>query len=235
MGNEAQQQQGKSIKEWQLEDRPREKMMQRGVQALTNAELLAILIQNGTKSKSALDLAKELLAYSHQDLNELARTGMKTMMNIKGIGPAKAIILMAALEIGRRKQLESAIEKKSILSSKDAAELLIPLIADLPHEAFCVIYLNTANKILHYEQISVGGLAATVVDIRMIMKNALQWLASNLIIAHNHPSGNLRPSNQDKQITRKLNEAAGLLDIRLNDHIIIGGNRYFSFADEGIL
>lgn len=230
-----QQEIGKSIKDWELEDRPREKMAQRGVQALTNAELLAILIQKGTKNKSALDLAKELLTYSHQDLNELARMSMKTMMAIKGIGSAKAITLMAALEIGRRKQLKLAVEKQSILNSKDAADLLIPYISDLPHEVFCVIYLNTANKILHYEQISAGGLAATVVDIRMIMKSALQWLASNLIIAHNHPSGNLRPSNQDKQITQKLAEAASLLDIKLNDHIIIGGNHYFSFADEGIL
>lgn len=235
MIKEAQQEERKSIKKWEPEDRPREKMMQKGVQALTNAELLAILIQNGTKNKSALDLAKELLAYSHQELNELAKLGIKTIMTIKGIGQAKAIILIAALEIGRRKQLDSAIKKKHIRNSKDAAALLAPLISDLPHEAFCVIYLNTANKVLHYEQISTGGLAATIVDIRMIMKNALQWLASGLIIAHNHPSGNLRPSREDRQITQKLTEAAGLLDIKLNDHIIIGGNSYFSFVDEGIL
>jgi len=235
MNNKNQEEERKSIKQWELEDRPREKMAQRGVQALTNAELLAILIQKGTKNKSALDLARELMAYSHQNLNELARMGIKTMMSIKGIGQAKAVTLMAALEIGRRKQLDSAIEKKQIRNSKDAADILRPLISDLPHEAFCVIYLNTANKILHYEQISNGGLAATVVDIRMIMKNALQWLATGVIIAHNHPSGNLRPSRQDRQITQKLREAVMLFDIRLNDHIIIGGNKYFSFADEGIL
>ncbi|HET8573876.1 MAG TPA: DNA repair protein RadC [Edaphocola sp.] len=235
MAKEEQQEKWKSIKEWEWEDRPREKMMQKGAKALTNAELLAILIQKGTKNKSALDLAKTLLTHSHQDLNELARLGLKTMMTIKGIGQAKALTLMAALELGRRKQLYSAIEKKHILNSKDAAGLLAPLIADLPHEAFCVIYLNTANKVLHYEQISTGGLAATVVDIRMIMKNALQWLATGLIIAHNHPSGNLKPSRQDRQITQKLAEAGRLLDIKLNDHIIVSNNHYLSFADEGIL
>lgn len=227
--------QKKSIKDWETEDRPREKMMQKGTQALTNAELIAILLQNGTKNKSAVDLAKELLEKAHQDLNELARTGMKSMMEVKGIGSAKAITLMAALELGRRKQLNSALEKKSILSSKDAAALLHPILSDLPHEAFVVIYLNTAQKVLHYEKVSTGGLAATVVDVRLIMKNALQWLATGLIIAHNHPSGNLKASRQDEQITQKLKQAALLFDITLTDHVIITANGYLSFADSGLL
>lgn len=225
----------KTIKEWETEERPREKMMQKGVQALTNAELIAILFQNGTRNKSAVDLAKELLERFHQDLNELARTGMKSMMEVKGIGTAKAITLLAALELGRRKQLNNALEKKSILCSKDAAALLHPLLSDLPHEAFVVVYLNTAQKVLHYEQISAGGLAATVVDIRMILKNALQWLATNLIIAHNHPSGNLKASRQDEEITQKLKNAALLFDIRLTDHLIITADSYLSFSDLGIL
>lgn len=225
----------KSIKEWESEERPREKMMQKGVQALTNAELLAILIKEGTRQKSAVDLAKELLEKAHQDLNELARLGMKTMTEVKGIGPAKALTLLAALELGKRKQLEQALEKKSILSSKDAFSLLHPLLADLPHEAFVVIYLNTAHRVLHFEQISIGGLAATVVDVRLILKNALEWRASNLIISHNHPSGNLKASEQDKQITQKLKQAADFFDIKLSDHLIVTNGGYLSFADTGLL
>lgn len=225
----------KSIKEWESEERPREKMMQKGAGALTNAELIAILLQNGTRNKSAVDLAKELLANAHQDLSELARTGLKAMTEVKGIGMAKAITLMAALELGRRKQLSGALEKKSILNSKDAFRLLHPLLSDLPHEAFVVIYLNTAQKVLHYEQISVGGLSSTVVDVRMIMKNALQWRAANIILAHNHPSGNLKASRQDKLITEKLKQAAGFFDIHLADHLIITANSYLSFMDSGLL
>lgn len=225
----------KSIKEWEVEERPREKMAQKGAKALTNAELLAILIGSGTRNKSAVDVAKELLELAHQDLSELARIGLKGMMDIKGIGQARAITLMAALELGRRKQINGALEKKSILSSREASDLLTPLLSDLPHEAFCVVYLNRSHKVLHYEQISTGGLSATVVDIRLIMKNALQWLASNLIIAHNHPSGNLKPSKQDEDITQKLKQAALFFDIHLSDHVIITANGYFSFADDGLI
>lgn len=225
----------KSIKEWEIEERPREKMLLKGEKALTDAELLAILIGTGTRDKSAIDLAKELLTQANNDLNHLARTGMKAMMKIKGIGPAKAITLAAALELGRRKLINTALEQKFIKNSQEAANLLAPLLSDLPHEAFYVIYLSTNGKIIHHEQISSGGLAATIVEPRLIIRKALNWYAASLIVAHNHPSGNLTPSHADKKITSKLKQAADLFDIRLNDHLIITNNGYLSFADEGFL
>jgi len=225
----------KPIKEWSLEERPREKMMTRGTGALTNAELLAILISKGTKAKSALDLARDLLKIVGDDLNALGKLSHKSMRQLKGIGPTKAITLTAALELGRRRQQYTVLEKSKIGGSQDAFDIFNALIGDHDHEALAILYLNTANKVKHTEVLSHGGLSATVVDIRLILKNALLHAAPKIIIAHNHPSGNLTPSQSDKDITRKLQEASKLLDIQFLDHLIIGHNAYFSFADKDML
>jgi len=225
----------KPIKEWNEDDRPREKMALKGSSALSNAELIAILIANGTREKSAVDLAKEILDFAQNDLNNLARLSLKEMQQIKGIGQAKAISILAALELGRRRQQYMSLEKKKISSSKDAFEILAPMIADKEHEALAVLYLNTANKVTQTEILSYGGLSATIVDIRIILKNALLHLASKIIIAHNHPSGNMQPSKADKDITEKLKQASNYLEIQFLDHLIIGQDSYYSFADEGYI
>lgn len=222
------------ITQWHEDDRPREKLLKKGAAALTNAELLAILIQNGTRSKSALDLAKEILQLSQQNLELLGRLTIKEMQTVKGIGAAKAIILQAAMELGRRRQTEKVV-LQAISSSKVAAEMLYPIIMDKPHEAFTIMYLNNANKVIQIEIVSEGGITATVVDIKVILKKALLHLASKIILAHNHPSGNLTPSAADKNITQKIKAAAQTLEIDVLDHIIIGRNEYYSFADEGDL
>lgn len=225
----------KPIKEWNEDDRPREKMALKGSSALSNAELIAILIANGTREKSAVDLAKEILDFAQNDLNNLARLSLKEMQQIKGIGQAKAISILAALELGRRRQQYMSLEKKKISSSKDAFEILAPMIADKEHEALAVLYLNTANKVTQTEILSYGGLSATIVDIRIILKNALLHLAPKIIIAHNHPSGNMQPSKADKDITEKLKQASSYLEIQFLDHLIIGQDSYYSFADEGYI
>lgn len=225
----------KPIKEWNEDDRPREKMALKGASALSNAELIAILIANGTREKSAVDLAKEILDFAQNDLNNLARLSLKEMQQIKGIGQAKAISILAALELGRRRQQYMSLEKKKISSSKDAFEILAPMIADKEHEALAVLYLNTANKVTQTEILSYGGLSATIVDIRIILKNALLHLAPKIIIAHNHPSGNMQPSKADKDITEKLKQASNYLEIQFLDHLIIGQDAYYSFADEGYI
>lgn len=227
--------QNRSIKNWAIEDRPREKMVQKGSSALTNAELLAILIRNGTPQKSAIDLAKEVMESVQQDLNLLGRRNLKEFQKIKGIGTAKAITLMAALELGRRRQLEEGLVRKKIVTSQNAAAVFIPLLRDHSHETFCVLYLNHAAKLLTYEFISNGGLTSTIVDIKVIFKHALQHLASFIMVGHNHPSGNKTPSQSDKNITQKIKQAATVLDIRLLDHIIVANNDYFSFADAGLI
>jgi len=223
------------IKFWALDDRPREKMMEKGQAALSNAELVAILIQNGTPEKSAVDLAREVLAITGNNLNSLGKLNHKDFQVIRGIGEAKAITLMAALELGRRRQAEFIPKRTSITSSRMAADILIPVLQDYKYEVFCVMYLNRGNKLIRQEIISHGGLTATVVDIRIIMKHALDYLAASIFISHNHPSGSLRPSKADRELTQKIKNAGQLLDITLVDHLIIGQQDYFSFADEGIL
>lgn len=223
----------KSIKDWNPDDRPREKMMLKGAAALSDAELLAILIANGNKEKSALDLGKELLLLAQNDLNQLGKMDHKKMSSIKGLGPAKSITLMAALELGRRRQMYTSMEKPKISSSKDAFEVIQPIIGDKEQENVVVLYLNTANKVMQSEILSYGGLSATIVDIRIILKNALINLAPKIILAHNHPSGHLQPSKADIDITKKLQQAAQYLDIQFLDHLIIGHNNYLSMADEG--
>ncbi len=227
--------QSKSIKNWAIDDRPREKMLQKGPVALSDAELLAILISSGTKEKSALDLAREILAASDHNLQELGKVSIKALQKTKGIGEARAITIAAALELGRRRQLGNALERPVIKQSKDAADIVIPLINDLSHEALCVLFLNQSNKVVRHEIMSSGGLSGTVVDNRMILKQALLYNCNKLILAHNHPSGQLKPSKADIDVTAKLKAAAAVMDIQLLDHIIVSGTTYTSLADEGLL
>lgn len=225
----------KSIKDWAESDKPRERMLMKGQSALSDAELIAILIQSGTKEMSAVDLAREVLRLGNQNLSFLGKLNLKDFQAIKGIGEARAVTIAAALELGRRRQSSEGVMGKYITTSSQAAHILLPLMDDLQYEKFAVLCLNRSNKILHIEFVSSGGVTGTIVDPKVIFKIALQYLTSNLIIAHNHPSGNLNPSSADKKITEKLQAGASLLDIKLTDHIIIADRKYFSFADQGLL
>ena len=227
------QEQNYSIKEWAKNDRPREKLLSKSPEALSDAELLAILIQNGTRSKSAVDLAREVLQLARNNLNQLGRVSTKDLMKIKGVGLAKASLIAAALELGRRRQEGSWEEKKQVNESRDIAKFLKTRLQDLSFEVFAVLYLNRANRIINFEIISQGGITGTVADPRIILKKALENEAVSLILCHNHPSGNLKPSRADELLTSKIKEAALLLDIRVLDHIIVSDRGYYSFADEG--
>ncbi len=222
-----------TIKNWAIDDRPREKLEQKGKDALSNAELLAILINNGYKDKSALKLAQEILLLCNNNLNELHKLEINDFNNIKGIGPAKAITIIAALELGKRRHLEKTIEKIQITKSKQLAEYLKTILQNEKIEYFIVVYLNNANKILSHEKLSEGGINGTVADPRIIFKRALENSASSIVLCHNHPSGNLEPSKADIKLTEKLIEAGKFLDIRVTDHIIVSENGYYSFADNG--
>ncbi|MFS4456442.1 RadC family protein [Maribacter sp. 2304DJ31-5] len=224
-----------SIKHWSDDDRPREKLVQKGRSVLSDAELIAILIGSGSKSESAVELSKKILASVDNNLNELGRLSINQLMQFKGIGEAKAVSIAAALEIGRRRRGEGETKIKKIGSSRDAYELLFPLMGDLEHEEFWILFLNNANKIMHKSQLSKGGITGTLVDIRLIMKQTLELGAVGLILAHNHPSGTLVPSNADKEITQKIKKAGEALDIKVLDHLIITQHDYFSFADGQIL
>ncbi|WP_010519379.1 RadC family protein [Croceivirga radicis] len=224
-----------SIKHWSDDDKPREKLVAKGRTALSDAELIAILIGSGSRDESAVELSKRILAAADNNLNELGKLSIKQLMQFKGIGEAKAISIAAALEIGRRRRGEAAAKITKITCSKDVFDLLQPLLGDLPHEEFWIVYLNNSNKVLFKEQLSKGGITGTLVDVRLVMKNALEQGAVGLILAHNHPSGTLKASTADKQITQKLKSAAEVLDIKVLDHLIITQTAYFSFADEGVL
>ena len=224
-----------SIKNWSVDDRPREKMLAKGAEALSNSELLAIMINNGTKSKSAVDLAKEILRLGSDNLNELGKITLKDFQQIKGIGQAKAITIAAALELGRRRQAAATLEKPVVQTSKDIAQYLKAVLKDFTYEVFAVLFLNRANKINHFEIISRGGITATVADPRIILKKALEEDATSIVLSHNHPSGSLKPSKADKELTKKIIEAAKYLDINVIDHIIVSEEGYYSFADDGIL
>ncbi|HNR74967.1 MAG: DNA repair protein radc [Bacteroidetes bacterium OLB12] len=224
-----------NIREWSPEDRPREKLLLKGTSALSEAELVAILIGSGTTKTSAVELAKKVLLLSHNNLNELARLGVKDLMKIKGIGEAKAITIVAALELGRRRKAQDLDEKPKISSSQDAFNLLQGDLMDLPHEEFWVLLLNRMNKVVKMKRISEGGVSGTVADPKIIYKLALENLATGVIVAHNHPSGNLKPSQSDIDLTRKLKEAGKFLEVQLLDHLIIANRNYFSFADEGLI
>lgn len=225
-----------SIKNWALDDRPREKLLSKGSEALSTSELLAILINNGTKDKSAVDLAKELLSEVHNDLQKLGALSVMELLKlkIKGLGEAKAVTIAAAMELGIRRDV---LEKKKVIivSSKDIADYLRAQFQYKSHELFTVVFLNRANKVLHHEIISEGGITGTVADPRVILKKALEHNATSIILSHNHPSGSLKPSRQDEEITSKLKEAGRYMDIQVIDHIIVSDEGYYSFADEGIL
>jgi DNA repair protein RadC len=224
-----------TIKGWSPDDRPREKMTLKGTSALSDAELLAILIGTGTAKLSAVEVSKKALQQAGNNLNELARFTAKDLMKVKGIGVAKAITIMAAMELGRRRKDAEADEKPKIGSSKEAYEQLAGSMMDLPHEEFWVLLLNRAHRVIKKKRISEGGVSGTVADPKIIFKMALEELASGVIVAHNHPSGNLSASQSDIDLTRKLKEAGKFLEIQLLDHIIICGQKYFSFADEGMV
>lgn len=224
-----------SIKEWSAEDRPREKFFKKGAQSLSDAELLAILIGSGTKNISAVELSKIILSEADNNLIQLGKFTLEDFEKNKGIGRVRALVILAALELGRRRNYAEALERKKISSSKDVFDLFHPILSDLSHEEFWILLLNRSNMIIDKSRISQGGITGTVIDTRIILKNALEKLACGLILCHNHPSGNMMPSDSDKNITKKMKEAAGIMDISLLDHIIIAGNIYFSFSDEGII
>ncbi|MFG6685616.1 DNA repair protein RadC [Mariniflexile sp. HNIBRBA6329] len=224
-----------SIKNWSQDDQPREKLLYKGKAALSDAELVAILIGSGSRSESAVELCKRILASVDNNLSELGKLSIKQLMEFKGIGEAKAITIAAALELGRRRRGEEALEKKKITSSTSVFELMQPIIGELQHEEFWIVYLNNSNKVIQKNQLSKGGITGTLVDVRLVLKNALEVGATGLILAHNHPSGTLKPSEADKQITNKLKVASESLDIKVLDHLIITENAYFSFADENLL
>jgi DNA repair protein RadC len=223
------------IKDWALEDRPREKLLAKGITSLSNAELLAILIRSGGPENSAVELARQVLKQAGNNLQELGRKTVPDLVKHHGIGPVKAITIIAALELGRRRKRTELQDKIRISGSQDVFSLFQPLIADLPHEEFWVLILNRSNRVLDKIRISQGGISGTVIDVRIILKNALDRLSSSLILCHNHPSGNLKPSDADIRITTKIADAGKIMDIQLLDHIIIADNSYFSFSDEGMI
>jgi len=224
-----------SIKNWSDDDKPREKLVQKGRSVLSDAELVAILIGSGSRNESAVELSKRILASVNNNLNELGKLSPKQLMQFKGIGEAKAVTIAAALEMGRRRRGEDVLKIRKISSSRDAFEILQPIIGELEHEEFWILYLNNANKILHRSQLSKGGLTGTLVDVRIVMKKALELGAVAIILSHNHPSGTLKPSQADKEVTQKLRLAAQALDIKILDHLIITQKDYYSFADNNIL
>jgi len=224
-----------SIKNWSEDDQPREKLLYKGKNVLSDAELIAILIGSGSRNESAVDLCKRILQQNNNQLHQLQKQTIQQLMQFKGIGEAKAITIVAALELAKRLQLSETKELTKINSSADACKLMQPLIGDLPHEEFWVLLLNNSNKVVYKLQLSKGGLTQTIVDIRLIYKTALEHLATAIILVHNHPSGQLNPSQADNDITQKIKKAGNTLDIKLLDHLIITQTGYFSFADEGIL
>lgn len=223
------------IKNWSEDDRPREKLMLKGKSALSDAELIAILIGSGSRNETAVGLSKKILASVANNLNELGKLNQSQLCNFKGIGEAKAISIIAAMELARRRRSEEAVEFTKITSSKIIFEIMQPIIGELPHEEFWVLYLNNANKVIAKYQLSKGGMTGTVVDVRIIFKSALESGAVAIVLCHNHPSGNLKPSEADKEITKKIKTAGKSLDINVLDHVIVTQNGYYSFADEGIL
>ena len=223
------------INKWASDDQPREKLLTNGLSALSNSELLSILINTGGKERSALDLAKDVLNIAGNNLSELGKLSVMDMQKIKGIGEAKATLIYAALELGRRREVCSPIERITVRNSSDIARYLKALLKDYNYEVFAVLFLNRANRIKHFEIISRGGLTGTVADPRLILKKAVEQDATSIILSHNHPSGNLQPSQADDDITKKIKMAASYFDIRVLDHLIISDDGFYSFADEGMI
>jgi DNA repair protein RadC len=224
-----------SIKNWSIDDRPREKMIRIGSSGLSNAELIAILINTGNINHSALEIAMELMKSCNNSLNELGKLTVNDLQKTKGVGLAKSVCIAAALELGRRRNSSEFLEKPVVRSSTDVANFLNQTFRDLQYEIFAVVLLNRANKIIHYEVISKGGITGTVADPRLILKLAINHGATSIILSHNHPSGNLKPSKADEEITDRIKKSAALMDIKLLDHIIVSEEGYLSFMDEGIL
>jgi DNA repair protein RadC len=224
-----------SIKEWAVEDRPREKMLAKGIRSLSEAELIAILIGSGNLEESAVEVSRRIMSSVNNNLNELGKKTINDLQKFKGIGPAKAITIAAAMELGRRRKESEPDEKPKVVTSSDAATIFKPLLSDLPHEEFWVLFLNRNNLVIDKMMVSQGGLSGTVIDVRIILKTALEKLACSIVLCHNHPSGNLIPSEADKDITKKIKEAGKHMDIPVLDHLIIGNDSYFSFADEGLI
>lgn len=223
------------ITDWAVKDRPREKMIRKGISTLSDAELLAILISSGTRKKSAVDLGRELLSSVSNNLNSLGKLSISDLLKFRGIGPARAVTISAALELGRRRNIAELPDAGQIRCSKDAADIFQPLLSDLHHEEFWILFLNRSNRVIDRMKLSQGGISGTVTDVRIIMKKAVEFLASAIIVCHNHPSGNLNPSDADSKITGKIKEAGSIMDIQLLDHIIISGKDYYSFADNGLI
>jgi DNA repair protein RadC len=224
-----------SIKNLAEDDRPREKLITKGKQALSDAELIAILIASGSRNETAVQLSQRILGSQSNNLNELAKLSINDLKKFKGIGEAKAITIIAALELGRRRK-EVDVQKQGVVkTSKDAYVHIAPKLGDLPHEEFWILLLNRSNKIIRTELVGRGGVSGTVADVRLILKSAVEHLASSIVLSHNHPSGNLQPSKEDINLTQKVKQAAALFDIQVIDHIIVGDANYYSFADEGLL
>ncbi|MBN8786340.1 MAG: DNA repair protein RadC [Terrimonas sp.] len=224
-----------SIKNWAVDDRPREKLRNNGPETLSHSELIAILLQNGTRQKSAIDLAKEILQLGKNNLAEVGKLSIKELMKVKGIGEAKAITISAALELGRRRQAAESLEKSVVTDSASVARYLQAILKDKQQELFIVLFLNRANRINHSEIISKGGITGTVVDPRIVLKRALEEDAVSIVLCHNHPSGSLKPSRADETLTAKIKEAAKYFDIKVYDHIIVSDQGFYSFADDGLL
>lgn len=224
-----------SIRDWALEDRPREKLVANGISSLSNAELLAIIIGSGTRTDTAVELSKKVLNMVSNNLHELGKMDLASLKKIPGIGPARAMAIISCIELGRRRNTSGRPTEKKISGSKDVFELFHPLLGDLNHEEFWILLLSRSNRVLDRVRISQGGISGTIIDTRIILKNAVDRLSSSIILCHNHPSGNLKPSDADIRITNKLKDSAQIMDINLIDHIIVADNSYFSFADEGLL
>lgn len=224
-----------SIKAWAEEDRPREKLLGQGRRTLTDAELIAILIGSGNRDESAVELSKRILHHYKNDLNAIGKASVAELCKFKGIGEAKAISIVAALELGRRRDDIEAKTVEQITCSKDAYKLFYPLLADLNHEEFWILLMGKSNKVISTQLISKGGLAATVVDPKVIFQVAIEHHASSIILAHNHPSGGLKPSREDLDMTKKIVAGGKLLEITVFDHLILTDEAYYSFGDEGVL
>ncbi len=224
-----------TLRQWAAEERPREKMLAHGARLLSDAELIAILIGSGNLEETAVELSRRILSSVGNDLNDLGRMNSDYLQKFKGIGEAKAVNIMAAMELGRRRREGEIPEKERITGSRDAANLFLPLLGDLDHEEFWILLLNRSNKVTGKFMASKGGITGTVIDVRSILKTAVEKLATSMILCHNHPSGNLLPSDADHQITRKLKEAGKIMDIEVLDHLVVTQKGYYSFADEGVL
>jgi len=224
-----------SIKNWKADDRPREKLIIKGKGSLSDTELIAILLGSGNKEESAVELAKRILTFASNNLNQLGKLSVNDLIKFKGVGEAKAINIITALELGRRRRLEEALEVIQITSSKAAFNIMQPIIGELGREEFWVLYLNNSNKIIYKNQLSSGGITGTMVDVRILFKKALELSSVGIILCHNHPSGSLKPSKADIDLTRKIQKAGDNLDIKILDHLIITEKAYFSFADSNLL